>query len=287
MTMNIQSSLGKWLSLFALSMLSLASFVAHAQNTTMSIVSEPGDFIGQGQTLTFNTVVVTSSFGNSVIGVEAYSPAHTYYVTFSVREGQLIPGVYEFTSNVAGPGLSVGGDARGCGEAMGRFEILEAAFDANGRAERFRANFEYHCGSLGAPGLFGEIAVVGPPPPPVTFDFKIDDQVALNRVTGEVTMSGTLSCSADTNALMYLLLSQPTKHVYLTTAFAVVNTPCSPTPRRWSTTVQTDVSPSQIRLDFRAGAANVNKNVFVTDPSYNTDRFEGGNHVVRIAIRNN
>jgi hypothetical protein len=280
--MHIRSGFVKWLSVSAIS---LVAFAAHAQNTTMSIISEPGDYIGQGQSLTFNTVVVTSSFGNSVVGVEAYSPAHTYYLTFSVREGQLLPGVYEFAPGVAGPALSVAGDSRGCSGATGRFEIKAAQFDANGRAERFRADFEYHCGSLAAPGLFGEISVIGPPPAPVAFGFTIDEQVGLNRITGEVSMSGTLTCSAETSALVYLLLSQPTKHVHLTTAFAVINTPCSPTPRRWATTVPTDAS-ERPKLNFRPGAANIYKNVFVADPNYNTDRFESGDQVVRIAIDN-
>jgi hypothetical protein len=235
--------------------------------------------------LSFTTVDVNSQFGGQVIQVNAYGPESYYLYMSSAAVGQaLMPGIYEVTTTSQRPDFSFTGGGRGCA-GVGRFEIIEAVFDENGRATRFRANFEQHCDNLSQPGLFGEVSVIGPPEPRLELDFQVDDEIALNRAIGEVRMSGTVRCSLPTTVFAYGNLSQDALHFGLIGGEFVLNLECSPEPRRWSVGVRPELVPSYPR-GFNRGAANVSFNAFAFDPNYYSDVLNVGEHPTFLIISN-
>lgn len=81
----------------------------------------------------------------------------------------LVPGVYRnarrspsIGSNL--PTLQVSGNGRGCNDATGEFEVLEAAYGPgfggiSGTIQRFRATFKQTCTEAPGTQLTGEIRV--------------------------------------------------------------------------------------------------------------------------------
>ncbi len=145
---------------------------AAQEETFVSFVSEPGDYIGQGQQLMFTPGSATfesyNSFESQVL-VRVFPFSGGFWILqFAAPTGQtLVPGIYEGAARSAQepgqPGLDVGGDGRGCNTITGRFEVLEAAYGPGDYVRRFHASFEQHCEGAD-PALFGEIAIVNPPP---------------------------------------------------------------------------------------------------------------------------
>jgi len=123
--------------------------------TVLRLDSEPGDFVGQGQSVTvtpldgdFN-LERTDDGGVHVRFFRTTSFLWNLY--FAAPAGAaLAPGGYEgatrwpFQSPTA-PGLDVSGDGRGCAWLAGRFVVHEAVFGAQGEVLRLAVDFEQHC----------------------------------------------------------------------------------------------------------------------------------------------
>jgi hypothetical protein len=142
--------------------------------TFLTIVSNPGDYVGQGRTYRFTNQTgsfVATQLCNALHVRIRYLDNNSGYLwslDFGAPVGaRLTPGTYEGTARwpfqaPTQAGLSVTGEGRGCNREAGRFAITEASYGANGAIERFSASFEDHCEVLG-PGLTGEISLVSPP----------------------------------------------------------------------------------------------------------------------------
>jgi hypothetical protein len=135
---------------------------AATTTTAASFDSEAGDYIGQGQQITFPTVVYNGLRG----GYPTFTvsgPGHSFQVWFAAPTGSpLTPGTYEdaqrFDFRAPGyPGLDVFGDGRGCNTVAGRFVVDDATYDASGNVLTFSARFEDHCEGA-APALFGVVS---------------------------------------------------------------------------------------------------------------------------------
>jgi hypothetical protein len=142
---------------------------AQAQTTSLTLNSQPGDFIGQGQTLTLTTndgtFTARQNTPNSVsIFFLGFQLGSFWLLDFAAPQGvPLSVGIYDGATRFpfqapTGPGLDVAGDGRGCNTLTGRFEVLQIAVDAAGNVTSFAADFEQHCeGSTAA--LFGSIRI--------------------------------------------------------------------------------------------------------------------------------
>lgn len=144
-------------------------------STLLSYQSEPGDYIGQGQTgshsladLKFSAWHVASQ---SAVQIRAQSPIGGgvfWSINMKAPSGvPLIPGTYlnatRYAFNAPGtPGLDVSGNGRGCNTLTGQFTVLETSFGPKGEVYRFRATFEQHCEGV-IPALRGEILIVADP----------------------------------------------------------------------------------------------------------------------------
>jgi hypothetical protein len=141
----------------------LSAGVAQAQTAnTLYFQSQPGDYIGGGQTATYTagTFTAYSSLGHIEI---AYSdPSHWWYLNFAAPQGDaLATGAYEGAvrwpfQSPTHPGLDVSGDGRGCNMLSGRFSVLDVQFDGSGNVTQFAADFEQHCENA-TPALYGAI----------------------------------------------------------------------------------------------------------------------------------
>ncbi len=130
---------------------------AHAAGLTLlGMRSDPGDYIGQGQSYLFmaadGTFTATRNFDNGVsLSFNTPDWSEWWYLDFAAPDAaELTPGVYtgamRFPFQDPGrPGLSVTGDGRGCNTLTGRFRVYEVQFGAGDAVDRFAASFEQHC----------------------------------------------------------------------------------------------------------------------------------------------
>jgi hypothetical protein len=150
-----------------------ASCECPGPTTSLVLESEPGDYIGEGETRTFqrNEITVARNHENGV--TVDVAGAEKWRLEFSApHEGPLRPGPYEDAERFpfdspAKPGLRISGDGRRCNVIAGRFDVLEIEVAPDGEVLRFAADFEQHCEGM-EPALLGRILfnASGPPFPP-------------------------------------------------------------------------------------------------------------------------
>lgn len=149
-------------------LLAITAFAAgsSAQTTSLSLNSDPGDFIGGGQT-TFltpadGTFSASANFDGGVSINFFGQPGIFWFLDFSAPNNVPLtvgafPGATRFPfQNPGEAGLSVSGDGRGCNTLTGSFNVLEISYGPNSTINAFDATFEQHCEG-GAPALRGEI----------------------------------------------------------------------------------------------------------------------------------
>ena len=140
---------------------------ASAAQTVLTYVSDAGDYIGQGEEVTFTAAdgsfSVVPTYANG-LNVTFTTPtfSHWWYLYFGAADAQvLVAGSYENTERFAfkspgHPGLDFTGDGRGCNTSTGRFNLLEIERDAAGQVVKLAIDFEQHCEG-GVPALFGQV----------------------------------------------------------------------------------------------------------------------------------
>lgn len=159
----------------AIATLLISTSGAYAQTTLLSLNSQPGDYIGQGQQRTLTVAdgwfSANSNFDNGVsLSFHGNDPSVWWYLDFAAPGNlPLAPGVYEHATRFpfqapTAPGLSVSGEGRGCNTLTGRFEVLEATYGPSGEVLTFAADFEQHCEGS-APALSGSIRYNAGPVP--------------------------------------------------------------------------------------------------------------------------
>lgn len=148
---------------FAIVLLAMAP-IALAQVTSLTMTSDPGDYIGQGQI--YNFAPVDGSFTAQVNfqgGVSIYFATHNstrwWNLDFAApNSAPLAKGSYLMATRFpfnSGAGLSVTGEGRGCNTLTGSFNVRQIEY-VNNTVASFEASFEQHCEGLG-PALRGEI----------------------------------------------------------------------------------------------------------------------------------
>lgn len=259
---------------------------AQAEGTSLSFVSEPGDYIGQGQSLTFTpadagfTAMVSSD--QRQVAVSIAPGGSSWTLNLAAPEGQqLVSGAYEnatrwpFQSPVA-PGLDFSGDGRGCNELTGRFEVLEAVYGQYGYVERFHATFEQHCEGA-EPALFGEVRIVNPPPPaPMTVEVTIDPKGAVQHASGVATVGGTIRCSEDTSIDLFGLLLQRASRFEVGSGGFGMSLACTTEASSWTARVLPGDVP------FNPGLAEVDVTGSAIDPGYGVPVNVGAKSLVRL-----
>ena len=144
----------------------LAAVRANAQTTALFFDSQPGDYIGQGETHTWTEADFTFSasvspersrvtISTNVVDSNWWTLHFAGPVGTPLGAGLYEPaGDYPFQPPHLN-GISVSGTGRGCVSA-GRFHIYELSISPSGEVERFAADFEQQCRFRTA-ALFGAI----------------------------------------------------------------------------------------------------------------------------------
>jgi hypothetical protein len=125
--------------------------------TFFNFVSDPGEYVGAGETirLTPDAVTITAMSGcdHGQIEVRIRGGVHTWDLHLAA------PGAYEGARSwpVAQPAesaIAFYGNGRACGGSGGRFVVMEAIFAPDGGVERFHATFEQKCLNFIDPALW-------------------------------------------------------------------------------------------------------------------------------------
>ena len=155
----------------------LFSQLGLAQQTSLNMVSETGDYIGQGQIYALDendgTFTASVNYDNG-INVNFTGPTGSFGLNFAPKEGADFimgpyPGATRFPfQSPTTPGMNASGFGRGCNESFSDFTVLEVVTDNNDNVISFAADFTQHCGSIDAPALTGEVRFnsAGQPFPP-------------------------------------------------------------------------------------------------------------------------
>jgi len=163
----------KFLHLIFIAGILLAADVARAQSNLVLLISQPGDYIGQGQTyITTNASDFSASFNAFGSQQDIRVIAFGFIMTFGGPGGaSLAVATYtnaaRFPFNGSAPGLSVFGNGRACNSDCGNFKILEIHADNGGNLDRLWLTYTQNCECSSAP-LTGEIRFnsrLAPPTP--------------------------------------------------------------------------------------------------------------------------
>lgn len=134
------------------------------RRTLLTFISPPGDYIGQGQPLTFTLadgdVTIGQNYGLPVVDLKFDGGLNYWVLYLAAPNGAApLPGTYlnaeRFSFQSPGnPGLDFSGSGRGCGSISGQFTVFE--FDPTTTPIRFGARFVQSCeGSM--PPLMGTV----------------------------------------------------------------------------------------------------------------------------------
>src|SRR5437879_2756766 len=145
----------------------VCSTAAQAQVTSLTMISDAGDYIGGGQfyfyTPADGTFTAQQNFAQGVsLAFNTPSFDHFWYLDFAAPNSQpLTVGTYlgatRFPFQASSePGLDVAGDGRGCNMLTGSFQVLQVTYGSGTDIVAFDAVFEQHCEGA-VPALRGEI----------------------------------------------------------------------------------------------------------------------------------
>jgi hypothetical protein len=147
---------------FLLSLFILAA-AAQAQVTSLSLNSDPGDFIGGGENVFFTPAdgpFNAQASGTTFVNASFFGPGNAFwFLNFGAPQGQsLALGTYTGVTNSAitnGPTMDIVGNGRGCDTITGQFTVLELTYNADGSLASLDVAFEQHCEGV-TPALRGE-----------------------------------------------------------------------------------------------------------------------------------
>lgn len=122
--------------------------------TSLHVVSDSGDYIGQGRTYDYDLFNATFSANPTSTGVsfrvESFDGQEYWTISFSAGRGKTLEvGTYEgairYPFNDDAPGFSFSGTGRGCNKLGAHFTIVDLQYGQEGEIESFNAEFTQHC----------------------------------------------------------------------------------------------------------------------------------------------
>jgi hypothetical protein len=130
--------------------------------TQLLMESDPGDWVGAGQTYRYSPADATiGAWGNRRFVRFSIDAANGdwWHGEFAAPEGDiLVPGetftARRYPFNGPGAGIDVSGNGRGCNRILGTFTVTTAAFTPEGELKHFGVRFEQHC-EEGVPAMRG------------------------------------------------------------------------------------------------------------------------------------
>jgi uncharacterized repeat protein (TIGR01451 family) len=151
------------------------SYVCSAQDFTVELRSDPGDWIGLGEPRSFTPAnsrvygLIRNQEGGIEFYVEPFGATDIWRFQFTAaRNMPLVPDNYEEAqrfpfNSFTKPGLTVTGEHRGCNQVTGRYIVREAVYGPLGEVLSFAIDLEHHCEGL-TPALWGVLRYRSPVP---------------------------------------------------------------------------------------------------------------------------
>jgi hypothetical protein len=145
-------------------------------SSSLSFVSDQGDYIGAGRTWSYAppaaTFTVDSSYGTTDVSVavtSATNPGDWWTISFRAPPGgPLVTGVYEGATRwplaSGSPLFVLMGNSRGCNTLTATFQVHQILYDITGVLQKFQATFEQHCEGV-TPAARGEVVYIATPHP--------------------------------------------------------------------------------------------------------------------------
>ena len=132
---------------------------AYGGTTRWHMVSEQGDYIGQGQTWDYSPAdgdLIAAGGSRQYVSFGVNGADDTYWgASFRPASGDIIAAGNSY-STTSGAQLDVSGEGRGCGGSVGSFTVNSAEFNDDGGLRAASVSFEQRCGA-GAPALRGKL----------------------------------------------------------------------------------------------------------------------------------
>jgi hypothetical protein len=250
---------------------------AHAQpvdSGTLSFSGDPDDYITGGGSYSYDTAASDTfrifNNNNETVNIQVDGVnGDSWTLTLDAPTGQtLTPGTTytatRYGRNGGGAGMDLSGNGRGCYFLDGTFTIITALFADNGWVQTFDATFEQHCHGATAAAR-GEVHITNPPPPPeLAIAVSADPRSTVSTVSGDVMLSGTVTCSELVSMSVYGTLTQVVKREIARGNLGLEKT-CTPGgPVSWTILVR----PSGT-TPFIKGDAEVSLNASAYDDTYN------------------
>ena len=135
----------------------------------LKFVSEPGDYVGAGQTQNWPSSSATFTVSDLAYGVEATltpngEPNWRWKLAMAVNRLPPSPGLYElapaYSITNVGPGFTFFGEGRACSDEHTTFQVHEIS-RAAGEITRLQVTFEQRC-AIDRPALRGELVYIRP-----------------------------------------------------------------------------------------------------------------------------
>jgi hypothetical protein len=256
---------------------------------TLTMESDPGDYIGGGLTYSYATAAndsfdASASTDNSTVSAGVLGAnGDWWFLDFEAPNGQpLTAGTYTgairypFNPPTV-PGLSIFGNGRGCNELTGQFTVNAATFGPQGYLELFDVTFEQHCEGA-EPALRGHLVVSNPPaPPPLALGITVSATGAVSTVSGNAILSGTVTCTTAAPVAVNGTLTQLVKKVIVRGGYHT-EVSCVPgAPVAWQATAFPEgITP------FLKGDAEARSSAFAQDPNYGNTVIVGSTDVVTL-----
>ncbi|WP_329236018.1 hypothetical protein OHB07_33265 [Streptomyces sp. NBC_00111] len=256
----------------------LSGSQAHAQPVTdgsLAFSGDEGDWISGGGSYSYSTdsqdkVSVTGSSDNRVVSLSVDGANGDWWdLDLAAPAGTtLAPGTYDGATRYpfnegAEPGLSLGGNGRGCNTLTGSFTVTAVEFGPLGYVKELDATFEQHCEG-GETAARGEVHVDNPAPPA---ELGLGLAVALDgtasTLNGKATLHGTVSCNKPVHVDVAGEVTQVKRKQLIRGSYST-SVECVPgAPVAWEAkAVPTGSVP------FQRGDVEVEARATATDPDY-------------------
>jgi hypothetical protein len=260
------------------------------QTGTLSFTSDPGDYIGGGQSASYDTSAadtlnVTGSSDDRIVHVNVDGAnGDWWYLDIAAPQGQVLtPGTYTGATRYPfqspdQPGLSFDGNGRGCNTLTGSFAVQQAVFGPNGYVQEFDATFEQHCEGWDA-ALRGEVHITNPAPPPVLdLGLSVATAGTASTINGNATVHGSVTCTKSATVNLSGTLVETYQRVLVRGSYSR-QVACVPgAPVTWSATaVPTGSSP------FRNGKAEATTQASGYDTDYGNNATASDTTVVTLS----
>ncbi len=154
---------------FAVGATETASASGPASVSSVTMFSDPGEWVGAGQQRFYSTtqgdsVTIGGTAGSFNVEVSGGPFSDSFTLDFAAAPGQTLhPGLYTNAQRApfrtAGhPGIDIFGDGRGCNTVDGRFDVKSIGTDVSGNVNQLWLTYEEHCEG-GTRALFGEVRI--------------------------------------------------------------------------------------------------------------------------------